>query len=167
MVALGSERGAVQNPFLRYAQEAGWTYLPPEEALDLLLDTVLARQLARRNPEAMDAQRFEELRRRLAILRPSIEGNFEAWQYLKGIKTVFVEEEKRERNVRFLDLEDLSRNAFHVTDEFTFSNGTPPDIRTDLAFFVNGLPVLFRSLLRAYLAEPVSTLPPDPSLRSG
>jgi len=32
---IGGERVAVQNPFLRYAEEAGWTYLPPEQALDL------------------------------------------------------------------------------------------------------------------------------------
>ena len=31
-------------------------------------------------------------------------------------------------------------NVFHVTDEFTFSNGTPPDIRADIVFFVNGVP---------------------------
>ena len=30
---IGSERAAVQNLFIRYAQEAGWTYLPPEDAL--------------------------------------------------------------------------------------------------------------------------------------
>lgn len=32
---IGSERTAVQNPFLCYAQEAGWTYLTPDEALRL------------------------------------------------------------------------------------------------------------------------------------
>jgi type I restriction enzyme R subunit len=34
-MSIGNERYAVQNPFVRYAQEAGWTYLPPEEALRL------------------------------------------------------------------------------------------------------------------------------------
>ncbi|GMR10551.1 MAG: hypothetical protein BMS9Abin28_1372 [Anaerolineae bacterium] len=32
-MAIGGERAAVQNPFIRYADEAGWTYLPPDEAL--------------------------------------------------------------------------------------------------------------------------------------
>jgi len=32
MMSLASERGAVQNPFVRCAVEAGWTYRPPEEA---------------------------------------------------------------------------------------------------------------------------------------
>jgi len=34
-MTLSSERHTVQKPFLRYAEEAGWTYLPPEEALCL------------------------------------------------------------------------------------------------------------------------------------
>lgn len=51
-MTLGSERGAVQNPFIRYAVEAGWTYLSPEDVLDRrhgltspILDTVLIDQL--------------------------------------------------------------------------------------------------------------------------
>lgn len=32
---LSSERGIVQEPLIRYAQEVGWEYLPPEEALRL------------------------------------------------------------------------------------------------------------------------------------
>ena len=45
---IGGEKKAVQNPFARYAVEAGWTYLSPEEALNLrrgltspILDSVL------------------------------------------------------------------------------------------------------------------------------
>jgi type I restriction enzyme R subunit len=34
-MSLGSERSSVQNPFMRYAEEAGWTYLSPDEALRL------------------------------------------------------------------------------------------------------------------------------------
>ncbi len=34
-MTLGSEVGAVQRPFIRYAQEAGWTYLSPDDALRL------------------------------------------------------------------------------------------------------------------------------------
>lgn len=35
LMNFGSETGAVQNPFVRYAEEAGWTYLSPEEAINL------------------------------------------------------------------------------------------------------------------------------------
>ena len=33
---VGGEASAVQSPLVRYAVEAGWTYLTPEEALDLI-----------------------------------------------------------------------------------------------------------------------------------
>ena len=146
---LGGEQGAVQRPFIRYAEEAGWEYLPPEQAQNLrrgltspFLDTVLIDQLQRLNPGIMDNIRAEQSRDRLALVRPTIEGNLDAWEWLKGLKTVFVEMEKRERNVRLLDLTCLENNTFHITDELTFSNGTPPDIRTDINLFINGFPII-------------------------
>lgn len=148
-MSIGGERSAVQNPFIRYAEEAGWTYLSPEEALNLrrgmtspVLDSVLIDQLQKLNPGIVDHLRAEQVRDRLIRVRPNIEGNLDAWEYMKGLKTVFVETEKQERNVTLMDFDKIEANAFHVTDEFTFSNGTPPDIRTDICFFINGVPVL-------------------------
>ena len=98
---IGGERAAVQNPFLRYAQEAGWTYLSVDEALDLrrghtspVLDTVLVDQLQRLNPGIVGHTQAEDIRSRLIRVRPNIEGNQDAFEYLKGLKTVFVEAEK-------------------------------------------------------------------------
>ena len=148
MPQLGGESGAVQRPFIKYAVEAGWEYLPPEQAQNLrrgltspLLDSVLIDQLQRLNPKTVDNLRAERIRDRLVRVRPNIEGNLVAWEHLKGLKTVFVEGEKRERNVQFLNPE-WDHNTFHVTDEFTFSNGTPPDIRTDVMLFINGVPII-------------------------
>ena len=147
---LGSESSSVQRPFVRYAVEAGWTYLSPDEALNLrqggvtspVLDAVLLGQLAKLNPGIVNAARAQDIVRRLVRVRPTIEGNLDAWEFLKGLKTVFVDTEKRERNVQLLDPVNVDANQFHVTDEFTFSNGTPPDIRLDIVFFINGVPVL-------------------------
>ena len=152
-MAIGGERGAVQNPFIRYAEEAGWSYLSPEEALNLrrgltspLLDAVLIDQLQRLNPGVVDNLRAGQLRDGLVRVRPNIEGNLDAWEHLKGLKTVFVESESRERNVQLLDAENVAANTFHITDEFTFSNGTPPDIRTDIMLFVNSVPIVVGEL---------------------
>ena len=160
---IGGERAAVQNPFLGYAEEAGWTYLPPEQALDLrrglsspLLDSVLIAQLQKLNPGVVDYQRAEQIRERLTRVRPNVEGNLDAWEYLKGLKTVLVELEKRERNVRFLDPENLEVNTFHVTDEFTLAIGTPPDIRTDLLLFINGVPIIVGETKSARQREGIS-----------
>ena len=147
--SLGGEKGSVQKPFIRYAIDAGWTYLAPEEAMNLrrgvtspVLDAVLVDQLQRLNPGVVDHLRAEDILKRLIRVKPNIEGNLDAWEYLKGLKTVFVAAEKRERNIRLLDPAHVEANTFHVTDEFTFSNGTPPDIRTDIMFFVNGVPII-------------------------
>src|SRR5436309_3646510 len=146
---VGQERGAVQHPFIRYAQESGWTYVSPEDALNLrrgivspVLDSVLIQQLQKLNPGIVDHNRAEDVLKRLVRVKPNIEGNLDAWEYLKGLKTVFVDTEKRERNVRLLDPVNINANAFHVTDEFTFSRGTPPDIRADVVFFINGIPII-------------------------
>jgi len=154
---LGSESSSVQRPFVRYAVAAGWTYLSPEEALSLrsggvtspVLDSVLLAQLQKLNPKIVDAAKAAEVVKRLVRVRPTIEGNLDAWEFLKGLKTVFVESEKRERNVRLLDPVNVGANVFHVTVEFTFSNGTPPDIRADIVFFINGIPVLIVETKRA------------------
>jgi len=148
-MTIGGERASVQNPFLRYAEEAGWTYYTPEEALNFrrgitspVLDSILIDQLQRLNPGIVDNIRAEQIRDKIIRVRPNIEGNLSAWEYLKGLKTVFVEEENRERNIRLLDPNNVEANTFHVTDEFTFSNDTPPNIRTDIMLFVNGIPII-------------------------
>lgn len=148
-MSIGGEKSAVQNPFLRYAQDAGWTYLSPDEALDLrrgitspILDSVFIEQVQALNPGVVNAARAEQIRDRLVRVRPNVEGNLDAWEYVKGLKTVFVDAENRERNIRLMDPTNLDANTFQVTDEFTFSNGTPPDIRTDIMLFINGVPVI-------------------------
>jgi type I restriction enzyme R subunit len=156
-VPLGSESSTVQRPFVRYAVEAGWTYVSPDEALALrsggltspVLDTVLLAQLQKLNHGVVDADKAADVIRRLVRVRPSIEGNLDAWEFLKGLKTVFLEAEKRERNIRVLDPSNVGVNVFHVTDEFTFSSGPPPDIRPDIAFFVNGIPAILVETKRA------------------
>jgi type I restriction enzyme R subunit len=148
MARLASERGVVQTPLIAYAQEVGWTYIPPEEALRLRrgetgipLHDVLVAQLQRLNPAVVDLRRAEDLMGRLVRLPPGIEGNLQAWEYLIGLKTVYVETERRERNVRLLDPVNVEANTYHVTEEYAFTNGTHR-IRPDVVFLINGLPVI-------------------------
>src|SRR5262249_43465696 len=81
-MSLGSEAGAVQNPFVKYAQQAGWVYLSPDDARSLrrgadtspVLDEVLIDQLQKLNPGVVDRDRAEELVGRLVRVRTTIEG---------------------------------------------------------------------------------------------
>ena len=146
----GSERGAVQNPFVRYADEVGWTYLTREEALVLrgdesgiVFSDILVDQLQSLNSGTVNPDRAVELAHRVVRALPNIKGNEDVWEYLRGLKKVFVEEEDRERDVRFLDVVDPSNNVFHVTDEFSFRPRPDTEaIRFDVALLINGIPVV-------------------------
>ncbi|HLI47252.1 MAG TPA: HsdR family type I site-specific deoxyribonuclease [Chthonomonas sp.] len=147
-----SERRTVQNPFIRYAEEAGWEYLLPEEALRYrggvespLLKSVLVERLQLLNPGVVDSPtKANEVVARLLRVRPDIEGNLEAWEYLKGLKTLFVEEQHRECNLKLLDPQHPHNNCFHVTDEFRFATaqGGTNAIRADVVLLINGIPVI-------------------------
>ncbi len=145
---LSSERAVVQNRLIAYAQECGWTYLSPDEALRLrrgetspLLWDVFTQKIQQLNPDRVDALKADEIAKRLIRVPPKPEGNLEAWEFLKGLKTVFVPDERRERNLKLIDFADARRNTFHVTDEFSFTNGVHT-IRPDVVFLINGVPVL-------------------------
>jgi type I restriction enzyme R subunit len=161
-MTLGGERGSVQNPFITYAEEAGWKYLPPEEVITLragetgiLLRDLFIRQVMRLNPEFMTREMAEEFAKRFEKIPPTIEGNLIAWEYLKGLRTCFVPAEKRERDVRVIDMENTQNNTFHVTDEFLFTNGTKT-IRADVVLIVNGIPVFFVEMKAAHRRDGIA-----------
>jgi type I restriction enzyme R subunit len=150
MVTLGSERSAVQNPFVRYAVASGWGLVSRDEAMvmrgdeaGILFTKVLVEQLQVLNPGTVNRSRAEGLGHRLTRALPTIHGNLDVWEHLRGVKTVFVEEDSRERDVRFADVDNPGANTFHVTDEFSFR--ARPDaeaIRFDVAMLINGIPVV-------------------------
>jgi len=163
---LGGEKYSVQNVLINYVSREpsleyvtsdgkkillnlGWEYISSDQALKLrggetgfVFREVFKTQMQKLNPGFMDPLLAEELVKKLERIPPNIEGNLIAWEYLKGLRTVFVSNEKRERNIRFIDTENVNRNTFHVTDEFSFTNGSET-IRPDIVFLINGVPVLF------------------------
>jgi type I restriction enzyme R subunit len=172
---LGGEKHAVQNPLIKYVKEPraeyealdgnkvllnlGWQYVDPEEALRLrggntgfVFRQLFIDRMQKLNPDFIDASLAEELIKRLERIPPNIEGNLVAWEHLKGLKTVFVPAEKRERNVKFIDAENIDANAFHVTDELEFSNGSRT-IRADVVFLINGVPLFFVETKAAHKIE--------------
>lgn len=178
MSSLGGERYSVQKPIINYVKESsaeyvsqdgnkvflklGWEYVSPDEALrlrggktGLVLKEIFINQMQRLNPGFMDHLLAEDLIKRLETVLPNIEGNAVVWRYLKGLGTVFVPHEKRERNVRFFDTEDVDRNTFHVTDEFEFTNGSKT-IRPDIVFLINGIPLLLIETKAAHKIEGMS-----------
>jgi len=148
MSYLGNERSGVQNPLIKYAVQAGWQYINQDEALKfrggetkLIFREVFTTQIKELNPRVVDQAKAEDLIKRMERLPPRLEGNLKAWEYLKGLQTVYDSKEKRERNVVLID-EEVKNNIYQVTDEYTFTNGTYPN-RYDVVFLINGIPVFF------------------------
>ncbi len=145
----GSEGGAVQRPFIQYAQEAGWTYLAPAVAAEKrlgvsgrLLYDVFKQQLRALNPGWMTDDLAEEFAAQFERARSNIEGNHDVWLALRGKRTAYDPVSKQERNVRMLDVHDIGNNTFHVTQELRFDNGVGQPNRFDVTLFVNGIPLV-------------------------
>src|SRR3990170_8104363 len=147
MSKLGNEGSSVQNTLIRYACEVGWEYLKPEEAerlrggrTGLIFREVFADRLARMN-DFIDSVMIEDKIKEIERLPARKEGNLQAWEYLKGLKTVFLKKENRERNVKIVDA-DAKNNVYQVTDEYSYTNGVKSN-RYDVVFLINGVPVFF------------------------
>lgn len=159
-----SEKKSVQQPIINYVSEPpaeygynsqqqllyklGWQYLSPDEIqrqrgnnTEIILKNIFIAQIQKLNPFLTEDKALEVLKA-LTQARPDIEGNFTVWQFLKGLKSVYIEKEKRERNIQLIDTENINNNTFHVTEEFEFTNGINT-IRQDIVFFINGIPVIF------------------------
>jgi type I restriction enzyme R subunit len=147
MPVLAPENRSVQFPLVKYAAEIGWTVLPPDEALKMrkgeggmLLRSVLREQLLALNPGVVNEGNVDEIVGKLDSVRADIEGNAEVLDWVRGKKTVYVQAEKRQRNVVLVDFEDPARNIFHVSTEWDYTNGQHNN-RADVMFVVNGVPV--------------------------
>lgn len=148
MSSFATERSSVQNPIIEYATQIGWKYLSPEDAVrmrggetGLILRQIFSSQVMRLNSDFANAETANIIIKRLEnSITATIEGNQKAWEHLTGKGTVFIPEERRDRNVKTIDFEDPGRNEYHVTDEMTFTNGVKTN-RPDVVFFINGIPV--------------------------
>ena len=142
-----SERDAVQNPMLRYADELGWESISASQAMqmrggdaNLYFADLLESQLLKLNREVLDEDRCKEILRQLNLLNATLEGNRDALAWLHGERSIFVPSQDRERNVALIDFDTPDSNLFHVTDEWRQKN-TAYRNRADVVFLINGIPV--------------------------
>ncbi|HZT39979.1 MAG TPA: HsdR family type I site-specific deoxyribonuclease [Bryobacteraceae bacterium] len=147
MPSIASERATVQNPLVEYVQEIGWAYVSPDQALTLrrgesgtLFYQTLRDKLISLNPGVVTVSNVDEVIARIESVRNNIEGNAEVLAWLRGERSVYVESEKRQRNVTLIDFAHPAENAFQVTDEWQYTNGKYRN-RADVVFVINGIPV--------------------------
>ncbi len=140
-----SERTEVQDPLIHYATEIGWQYIAQDDALTLrgsetglFFNEVLAAQLRKLNPRLnFDPQ---AIIRQLENVRADIEGNYQVLLYLRGEKSIYDSEQKRELNLTLIDFDHPENNQYHVTDEWSYTNGRHTN-RADAVFLINGIPI--------------------------
>ena len=145
---LATESATVQNPLVRYADEVGWEIVPQSEALSLrkgeggmFFYNLLEETLLRLNPGIITSENVDDVIRRLESVRNSIEGNAEILAWLRGERSVHVAGEKRQRQVRLIDYENVNQNVFQVSPEWEYTNGLSKPNRADVMFLINGVPV--------------------------
>lgn len=153
-----TEHKSVQTRILKYAQDIGWRFVTQAEAetrrgfdpagasprekaknASRYFTETLYEKVKELNPKYADTK--EELLRLLDLPLPTIAGNRDFLQYLKGEKTFFCKEENREFNLNLIDYENPDNNVFEVTEEYSIYNGQYAN-REDVVFLINGIPVL-------------------------
>lgn len=143
-----SERSAVQDPLLQYADEIGWTRVSRSEAMQmrggdataLYFGDVLEVQLLKLNKGIIDDSNCADVIRKLGLLKPTLEGNQEALSWIHSEKSTFVANENRERNVTLIDFDTPDNNLYYVTDEWE-QQSTVHRNRADVVFLINGIPI--------------------------
>jgi type I restriction enzyme R subunit len=159
-----NEYNAVQKPTLTYlaqekAQYGEESYLLGYEIItkhqkhklkqlrtterDAILKKIFFEKVKELNPFFSDSE-VEKLYNELNQLSANILGNKTAWEYLKGLGSIYIEAEKRHRNVKLIDRENIENNHFLVVEEFEFQRDDGKLDRLDIVLFINGIPVLFQ-----------------------
>lgn len=142
-----TERATVQDPLLKYAAEVGWKVVAQDEQLTLrqgeaglFFYQLLRYQLIAFNPGVVTKTNVDEVINRIEGARNSIEGNEDVLLWLRGQRSVYVDSERREINVKLIDFDHPEHNVFNVTDEWDYTNGRFRN-RADVVFLINGIPV--------------------------
>ncbi|MGC8979626.1 type I restriction endonuclease subunit R [Caldisericum sp.] len=141
-----TEKRDVQDRVIEHLKGIGWEYIPPADLLqkrgnlkEPFISDILAEKLKELNPGIITDENVGDVIRRLKLIPATLKGNEEFLEYLRGKKTVYVEKEKRERNIRLIDFENIENNHFAFTKEFSFEDREKR--RLDIVLFINGIPI--------------------------
>ena len=146
-MSLITEKKDVQNQVIDYLRSIGWKFLPNMDAFNLrshdykeaFLIPIVKEKLKELNKGIITDRNVDYVIRRIKLLPANIRGNEEFLKYLRNQKTVYVEIEKRERNVKLIDYENPEKNHFAFTEGFWFEDRDRRE--ADMILFLNGVPI--------------------------
>ncbi len=164
-----------QIPALQLLVNLGWTYLSPNEAhrarggrtSRVQLTSILANQLRELNvirfkggEHQFSEANIEEAIQALENREPDsvVRVNESVYDLLRLGKslTQSIEGDLKSFPLKYIDWDDVSRNDFHVTEEFAIDfNGAGDCRRPDLVLFVNGIPLAVIECKRSDIKNPV------------
>jgi type I restriction enzyme, R subunit len=167
-----------QIPALALLKRLGYTYLNPEQALELragktsnvLLEDVLRKQLKEINSIKVSSSKtaiFSDANIENGILAlkdlPMQEGFISACQvayeritFGKALEQS-IDGDKKSFTLQYIDWENIENNVFHVTEEYSvMRSGSKDHYRPDLVLFVNGIPLCIIECKRPDMKEPIS-----------
>ena len=130
----------------------GWHYLPPQhlprQVHEVLVEDHVREALVRLNPEiAAEPDRADDVVYRLRAILMGVRADglvkaneeFAAW--LCGERSMPFGADGEHVTVRLIDFEDVERNQYVVTTQYTARSGAE-ERRADLVLLVNGLPLV-------------------------
>lgn len=140
------EGKSIQDPITKYATTIGWEFVETEKSEELrgsietyFFNEELSNALIKLNP-FLTVEDSKQVVRDLERLKPSIQGNKDFLSYIRGERTHFDSKDKRDRNIKLIDLLNPENNRYKVTKEWRYTNGKYSN-RADIVFLINGIPV--------------------------
>ena len=167
-----------QVPAIKMLKSLGYTYLSPEEALELrggkttnvLLEDVLRKQLKEINSIKVSSTKtaiFSDANIENGIMAlkdlPMHEGYIAACQVayerlaLGKALEQNIDGDKKSFTLQYIDWQNIENNVFHVTEEFSvMRSGSKEHFRPDIVLFINGIPLCIIECKRPDMNEPIS-----------
>jgi len=146
-LSLISEKRDVQNRIIDFLRSVGWELLPATDAFKLrshdikepFLIPIVKEKLKELNKVIITDKNVDDVIRRIKLLPANLRGNEEFLKYLRGQKTVYVEKERRERNIKLIDYENPENNHFAIVEYLWFEDRDRR--QADIILFTNGFPI--------------------------
>lgn len=170
-----------QIPALQMLMKMGYTYLSPEEALQLrgnkttnvILEDILRKQLKEINVRKVSSTRemiFSDanIENGIQALKdmPMNEGYIAACEQAYNLLTLgkaleqSIDGDKKSFTLQYIDWNPetfLTNNVFHVTEEYSVMRSTSKEhYRPDIVLFVNGIPLCIIECKRPDMKEPIT-----------
>jgi type I restriction enzyme R subunit len=152
-----------QIPALQFLQNLGYTYLTPEEALEMrggkttgvLLESILRKQLTIINSIRYKNKEYpytdSNISSGIQALKnaPLQEGLIAANEFIYDLLTLglsleqTIDGDKKSYTLQYINWKEWDKNVFHVTEEFSVMRSTSRETyRPDIVLFINGIPLV-------------------------